>query len=499
MLSTGTGLLCFFLLFSSVLTAQFSLYPDSSQTGPLPLIHGVDTAGFTAGEKAKLNHFRNQPGTISTFPVKINDLPVDIPDNLIYFQLPVLTPGQPPNCPFQVNDFAAKGSYLYRRSDTEYLWWGAVTNLTRHDTAFFGPQDGYFGMISDSVGKFAFVHDQGRVLYLHTLSERYNLLTEVSGFGGLEGHPPIDSAYLGPPDLVCDNDQNCSAIVSVLVLVTPEAVNWLGDNTSNWLESILFVHLGLQSANVALTNSGVRNKALRYTIRPYNFSFTGSDDIFSDVNNLKILSKGLRESAGCDLLLLLSDDRYIQAGLVASEGKLGLPTFGIVEINNFLTPRFTFAHEAAHCLGAQHNRVDNGGDQSVADPDCKYGYRFDFSGAKDDRTIMALLYPEEEDLNFRRVLHFSNPNISYRGLPTGTQSDYNARVIDQTMCEVKDNVETEELSIAIDGPDIINPCSNGAVYTALINPPGPGIPGGPPFHTLGELTPDRKMQITTAR
>jgi hypothetical protein len=413
-------------------------------------------------------------------------LPADIPDNLIYFQLPVLTPGQPPNCPFQVNDFAAKGSYLYRRSDTEYLWWGAVTNLTRHDTASFGPQDGYFGMISDSVGKFAFVHDQGRVFYLHTLSERYNLLTDITQPETFE-EPPV---LVPNPDVTpepdnCAFDKDCAEIVSVLVLVTPEAEAWLG-NPGNvfWPITELYLTLGLHSVNFALINSGVPNNMVRFKVERFNFPYTGGE-IEDDLAKLRSSSFpdafNRRDATRSDIVLLLTTARYGRTlGAVtekSDEDESFYADYGIVTVENMLGKHFVFAHELGHTFNCEHNKASNGGDFPLEVEDaCQFGWRFTDVFGKEHLSIMAV--PLGSGLG--QVLHYSNPNVYYNGVATGTENDFNAREISHSMCRVANLYFDDELRVSIDGPEETI-CGGTVTYNAVIDPVGSGVPGGPPY------------------
>jgi Secretion system C-terminal sorting domain len=447
---------------------------DIGKPANVPLIQEISPSGMTLQETVKKNHFAAQTATISTKPVQLNHLPAKIPSNSLYFTLPGT--GQ---------NYTARGSYMYRRSDSDYMWWGAVDNRTGQSRLAYEQPEGYFGMISNASGKFAFVQDGNRVFYLHTLSSRYNLLTEIQVSDSGDDHPPTDTAFKEEsPVLICDEDENCSAVVSVLVLVPIEAQNWLGGNTSNWLESALYVMLGLNTINYALLNSGVNNRSLRFTIEPFSFQFSDPQQLDLDLSALRNNSNAFarKTATRSDIMLLLTDNRYNgHYGQVESLSKTGLPSYGIVRINDLLTPRFTFAHELAHCFGALHNRAENGGDQSDADPDCKFGYRFDLSGQKDDRTIMSFLPRTEVEQGFRRVMHFSNPEVLYRGIATGTDRENNARVISQMMCKVKDYFEDAELNANIIGPDIIGDC-DGTVYSAsIVDGPEAGAPGGPPY------------------
>jgi hypothetical protein len=82
--------------------------------------------------------------------------------------------------------------------------------------------------------------------------------------------------------------------------------------------------------------------------------------------------------------------------------------FSVVE-RSCMTGYYSFGHELGHNMGLNHARVDPVGTGA-------YSYSF---GYKDPgnafRTVMAYNCP----VNCTRVLHFSNPNVSYTGKVTG--------------------------------------------------------------------------------
>ena len=83
-----------------------------------------------------------------------------------------------------------------------------------------------------------------------------------------------------------------------------------------------------------------------------------------------------------------------------------------------------FVHEAGHCLGAMHDR------QTMNEPEDEYDeYNYGYCLPNSlYATVMAYSYncpaPERE-----KILHFSNPEVTYEGLPTGDAENNNARAI----------------------------------------------------------------------
>jgi len=83
-----------------------------------------------------------------------------------------------------------------------------------------------------------------------------------------------------------------------------------------------------------------------------------------------------------------------------------------------------FAHEAGHCLGAMHDRYTTNS-MNKKDKDYNHGYCLPNSKYA---TIMSIKHncpaPERQ-----RILYYSNPDVSYEGIPTGDERHNNARMI----------------------------------------------------------------------
>ncbi|WP_428666471.1 M12 family metallo-peptidase [Runella sp.] len=106
----------------------------------------------------------------------------------------------------------------------------------------------------------------------------------------------------------------------------------------------------------------------------------------------------------------------------------------------------TFAHEMGHMLGARH-------ETDAGSPSYSHGYLFT-SGISSYRTIM-----HTDQSGSTRIMYFSNPNINYNGVPTGTVStNHEARVISEnspTIVNLKPST-TQSFNAAIVGPTGIN-------------------------------------------
>ena len=92
-----------------------------------------------------------------------------------------------------------------------------------------------------------------------------------------------------------------------------------------------------------------------------------------------------------------------------------------------------FVHEVGHCLGAMHDRYTSGMDQALDDLTYDYGYCLPcnadcLAAQKGYSTVMA--YERScPPPNRERILYFSNPDVTYQGIPTGDERNNNALTI----------------------------------------------------------------------
>lgn len=76
---------------------------------------------------------------------------------------------------------------------------------------------------------------------------------------------------------------------------------------------------------------------------------------------------------------------------------------------------YTFVHEIGHNMGAKHDRqtyVDQGRSDELTQSLYRYGLSF-----TDYRSVMS--YDNCSSSSCNRIMHFTNPNVLYNGVPTG--------------------------------------------------------------------------------
>lgn len=169
-------------------------------------------------------------------------------------------------------------------------------------------------------------------------------------------------------------------------------------------------------ANQAFGNSAVPLELNLVHTEETPYSETGNPE--TDLGRLQGRNDGflenihtLRTAYGADVIVMLTEQMENFAGLayVTPPSATNAASFAFAVVKReFALGSQTFAHEVAHVFGCQHDRAhaDAGGAF-----DYSYGHHFEADGNA-YRTVMA--YPPGQ-----RIPYFSNPEISYLGVPTG--------------------------------------------------------------------------------
>lgn len=419
----------------------------------------VAQAQLTGTEQTWLNNLQNSPVANSVRIVAIGNVLEISQNGSINFSIP----GYP-------GILTAHTVQVEEHAYNDYLWTGEIDG------------QGYAMILSKPGGKAGFIQLKNKFYRLNTLRSNLNVLVEENLFAaeeemclGMTG--PASPSLLVP----CPTDDACPAVITVLILVTPEAVNSI-INQTNWPD--LYFALGAQTVNAAFLNSDVANKQTGNIIIPFNFNslYSSPPSLPNDLNTIRNNAgvASLRSQYQADLVIMLTDARYTNGAGFANVGPGINLAYGIVEAPSMWGPRWTFAHELAHTFGAQHNTTANGGTGGGTndDPGCVHGFRFFDADQNDRRTIMARMFDDE---GLVRILHYSNPAVVFNGAFSGDALDANvAATIRKNGCEVASYFDSQELTAFIDGPSVA--CNElPATYCADILMPESGIPGQPPY------------------
>jgi len=219
-----------------------------------------------------------------------------------------------------------------------------------------------------------------------------------------------------------------ASVIDVMVLYTPEAVLDAGGNFAIHSQ----INRAIADTNMALANSQV-NASLRL-VYTSGVNYAESGAVNTDLLNLQQgvagLSNvnGLRTRYGADLVSLwVGPEAGGEAGQAfqpdSGANAQAAYGFNVVE-EQYATDNFTFAHEIGHNLGAGHD---------ISDPTPRgipYAY---------GKTLTLGQYTVGDIMSndgVERIGYYSNPNVSYQGVPTGNPDNSahpadNARVINQ--------------------------------------------------------------------
>lgn len=100
------------------------------------------------------------------------------------------------------------------------------------------------------------------------------------------------------------------------------------------------------------------------------------------------------------------------------------------------TGYYSFAHELGHNMGAHHDKVTAGSAQGAYPYSYGYWILNPVSSHYDYRTVMAYDVPSSYGYSSFRINYWSNPSISYNGLPVGSSEANNALTLNNTALTV---------------------------------------------------------------
>ena len=211
-------------------------------------------------------------------------------------------------------------------------------------------------------------------------------------------------------------------VIDVLVAYTERARRGAGN-----IDALIRQFIG--DTNRAYANSLVRPRIR--LVHSYQTDYTQGAELEDDLDRFSARDDGymdevhaLRNRYGADLVALLVGRRSDFCGYANLYWGRASEAFSVTAQS---CGSYTFAHEIGHNQGAHH---DPGTDTNRGFP---YGHGL-CDSRNNWRTVMS--YNFNNDCR-TRAPYFSNPAISYRGVPTGDASTrHNARVLNETAFHV---------------------------------------------------------------
>jgi hypothetical protein len=371
--------------------------------------------------------------TKSIWFLQLNDFAQQVADQKLELQVPgdALT-------------YSYHARYVWSPSPGDITWYGDLTDSLGYASLQFkdGELSGYFNI-------------EERDFFIRPLGDDDYILVEleeedaaICGYNILGS--PTEVIPEETTQIASDRGENCD--VKVLVLYTSNAEEDI-DNISTYISGLI------AQSNQALRNSAVTSSELTFKLagKALLSDFTESGDINADLLILRTNTTAisLRNGLSADCVMLLTDGDYSMSGgtvygLAPSCGPGDLLSFAIVEADAAAS-RMTFVHELAHLFGCKHSFGNlNGG----CEPDFERPHEFDLSFFKRNfNTIM-----ESGVKKKKRIPHFSNPDVEYRGRPTGLNSTSsgiiernNAKKLREQACIVGDFRSSNDLRAIIYG------------------------------------------------
>jgi hypothetical protein len=232
-------------------------------------------------------------------------------------------------------------------------------------------------------------------------------------------HPPADDRAAAVPDAPPPVGRDDGSTIDVLVLYTPGARTSAG-GTDGAVQAR--IALGIAETNTGYASSGIAPRLRLVGTQLLAYTEVGmSADLSALRSNISV--QALRNSLGADLVALIVANSAEACGVgYIMTNAAGFEGYGYsLTAYSCISPNYSFGHELGHNMGSSHAPEDGG---SGFHP---YSYGYKHPGRL-FRTVMAYDCPGG---GCPRVLHFSNPDVSYSGAPTGTAVQHdNARSID---------------------------------------------------------------------
>ena len=214
------------------------------------------------------------------------------------------------------------------------------------------------------------------------------------------------------------------AVISVLVAYTKQAASHYSD-----IEKDL-IALTIADANQSFRNSGIGNVRLEL-VHSYQTDYVEDGSHFEHVFRFADKDDGymddvhaLRDRYRADVAVLIVHDPH-GCGLAAQVQAPENRAFAVVH-HECAATTYSLGHEIGHLIGARH-------DEALDDSKTPFPYGHGFVSGKQWRTMMS---SKESCDGCPRLPLWSNPDVKVRGVPAGSKTSNNARVVAEQAARV---------------------------------------------------------------
>jgi hypothetical protein len=256
----------------------------------------------------------------------------------------------------------------------------------------------------------------------------------------------IDQAQLGEDapgeyapsgEIISQSDLGPTAddgsMIDVMVIYTDDARKAEGSRAAMRAR----INLAMTETNDAYANAGIIPRLNLVHTDEVSYPETGSMSI--DLTRFRNKNDGymdnihaLRDLYGADMVALVvenADACGLASTIMASAGT----AFQVTARDGCMTGYYSFGHEFGHLQGAGHDHAAHGG--YYVNSEFSYGHGYVYTPSL-WRTVMA--YNTACSPSYcTRLQYWSNPNVNYMSVPTGTSNDEeNYRVLNETAATV---------------------------------------------------------------
>lgn len=276
----------------------------------------------------------------------------------------------------------------------------------------------------------------GRVFKVQRVADEIHMLMEVSPNEPFPEADPVaidsftvtDTAGNGSA-VAADTASDDGSQIDVMVVYSTNTKERYGDFGGDVDGVNAHIALAIAESNQAYSNSQINTQLrLVHTSEVQNASGNMSADLSaltSSTDGVMDHIHDLRNQYGADMVSWFQESSQY-CGIAWLSGTSASHGFSVVA-SNCATGYYSTAHELGHNMGSHHDSANSGGSSGI------YPYSFGYQDPGEAfRTVMAYNCSG----GCVRQQFFSNPDLTFNGLVTGTADADNARSINNTRTTV---------------------------------------------------------------
>jgi hypothetical protein len=328
----------------------------------------------------------------------------------------------------------AERTYHQQRGPKNMVWRGALQTDSKNKVTLTFYEGLLVGHIQSGADTFVIRPGRNGRSRIEKLNPK-SFAPEWGHDHATHGHemvPPTDGATTSQESASAGSTPTTAAAgatveITLMSVYTPQARAAAGGTTQIQAQ----IQAAVDQANTAFINSDMiaRYNLTYMTEVAYNDSGNITTDLNWVTGNATVAA--LRNTYAADMVSLITENGagYCGIGWVQRNPGASFANYAFQVTARGCLTNSTLAHEHGHNLGMEHDPANSGTTPSGASYPWSFGHYVNGSF----RTIMSY---DACTISCPRVLHFSNPDVLYNGIPTG--------IVDQ-----RDNAHTGDLTTPI--------------------------------------------------